>query len=63
MSEKLADKKCLVVSDTIPHALQNKLGGGYQFASYDEIKSLTPIHKMTYKNLNNEQFMKIIARI
>ncbi len=45
---KLADKRCPVVSDVIPHLLQSKLNGGCSFLSYDEVLDKGNIHKMSY---------------
>lgn len=57
---KLAKNQCAIVSDTIPHALASKLGGGYPFESYEDILQKTSIHKLTYKGMDKQQIKKII---
>ncbi|TYR36723.1 capsular biosynthesis protein [Sphingobacterium phlebotomi] len=47
---KLADKRCPIISDTIPHLLQSKLNGGCSFLSYAEVLAKGNIHKMSYFN-------------
>lgn len=47
---KLLDKRCPIISDTIPHLLQSKLNGGCGFISYEEVFAKGNIHKMSYFN-------------
>ncbi|PRD48222.1 capsular polysaccharide synthesis protein [Sphingobacterium haloxyli] len=45
---KLADKRCPIVSDVIPHLLQTKINDGCDFVSYEEAFAKGNIHKMSY---------------
>ncbi|PRD56479.1 capsular polysaccharide synthesis protein [Sphingobacterium gobiense] len=45
---ELLDKRCPIISDTIPHLLQSKLNGGCDFISYEEVFAKGNIHKMSY---------------
>lgn len=45
---KLADKRCPIVSDVIPHLLQTKINDGWDFVSYEEAFAKGNIHKMSY---------------
>ena len=47
--------KIMKLPNSVPHILQLKLFENYDSRYYDVIKSLTPIHKLTYKISQDNQ--------
>ncbi|HFK5546687.1 TPA: capsular polysaccharide synthesis protein [Elizabethkingia anophelis] len=56
----LINEKCPVISDTIPHIIQTKLNGEYNYATYEDAIKKSNIHKLTYKNIDVDSFRMIM---
>ncbi|MCT4287907.1 capsular biosynthesis protein [Elizabethkingia anophelis] len=60
MAREYNNEVCPVVSDTIPHIIQTKLSGGCKYITYEEALKQSNIHKLTYKDINIEEFMTFV---
>lgn len=45
---KLSQQNCPIINDCIPHIIQTKINGTYDYASFEDAMNLTPMHKMAY---------------
>lgn len=57
---KLSGYNCPIVNDCIPHIIQTKINGTYDFVSFEEAMQLTSMHKMAYYDKNATDKLKQI---
>lgn len=63
MTGQLAEHRCHVVSDTIPHALQSYLNSEYNLESKEEIFRKAGLHKLSYKTIETTKLLTIIEEL